>query len=380
MTLRVASRLQHLQQSFLRRFMAEAPPGALNLGLGQSGSPVPEVLRARLHEVADRADYGPNAGHLALRQAIASEQGVSPDEVVVTCGVQEALALVMLGLVEAGDEVLVPDPGFSVYRSLAEIAGACVRTYALREEDGFRPTWEGLSRSLSAQTRLVVLVSPGNPTGAVATPAAWERLLGELHSRDIAVLSDEIYLDLCGVATPHPSARAHHPEALIAGGLSKRDSLAGWRLGWLIAPTAVIPPLVALHQHLVTSASTLVQDVALAAFTPEARATRVALQERLVGQRARAVEVLTEAGAQVLAGEGAFYLLVRWPGALDDLALARFLLHEAGVITIPGRAFGEGARGLLRISYALPQPDLDRALAALANALPAYREAAERDA
>lgn len=363
MSLRLADRLQGLQPTLLRKVMESATPDCLNLGLGQTGDPVPPALLARVAQAPTEAGYIPNAGLPALRDQIAAEAQVDVSRVVVTCGVQEALALTLFAMVNPGDEVLVPDPGFPVYATLTRLAGGVPVPVPLRHEAAFRPTWRDIKARLTSRTRLVVLASPGNPTGAVARPEDWKEIGEETRARGLAVLSDEIYLDLPQGDRPHKSVLAYNQEtAFVAAGLSKRDSLAGWRLGWLIAPEEAVTPLIALHQHWVTSASSLVQHAALAAFTPEAADARRALGERLVRQRATARARLEAMGFEVAAGDGAFYLWVRHPDWPDDWALVQRLLTRAKVITMPGRAFGDGGMGYLRISYALHEPHLSRAL------------------
>jgi aminotransferase len=178
----------------------------------------------------------------------------------------------------------------------------------------------------------------------------------------VLVLSDEIYSEL-QPEPGHLSMVELNSDAIVLDGLSKSHSLAGWRLGWMLAPAPIVPSLVALHQHLVTSASTLVQEAALAAFeSDEGRAFPGALRESVFSRRERAIEQLTGAGWEHEAGDGAFYLWMRVPGFNDELELARRLMHEALVVTIPGRAFGEAGRGYLRLSVSAVEDDLEQAL------------------
>ncbi|MCB9506992.1 MAG: pyridoxal phosphate-dependent aminotransferase [Myxococcales bacterium] len=370
-----AVRLHGLNVTLIRKMMAAAPPDALNLGLGVTAIDVPEPIRARVTSAATlkRAAYGPNAGDAELRQHIAARYGVDPRQIIVTCGVEEGIALAMLGLVNPGDEVVVPDPGFPVYGNMALVAGAHVVPYRLWPTSRFRPTWRAIEATLTRRTRLVVLASPGNPTGAVAEAEEWARIAAELEVRGIAVLSDEIYLDLQHGPAHHPSMWEHTKRGIVLSGLSKTHGLAGWRLGWAVVPPELAEPLVALHQHLVTSASTLVQEAAIAAFDDaDAAAVPAKLRADLATNRALAIERLTAGGWEVAAGDGAFYLWVRFPGVDDDFAFAHFLLETARVITIPGRAFGDAGHGYLRLSYSLGQADLERALDLIIAAAPKF--------
>lgn len=372
---RPARRLDGLGVTLIRRVLAEAPPGALHLGLGVSNIDVPEPVREAVSraKALRRADYGPNAGNPDLRRLIAEREGVATDQVLVTCGVQEGIALAILGTVDPGTEVAVPDPAFPVYANLARVAGATPVPYTLRAADRFRPTWDTVAPALSNNTSMVVLCSPGNPTGATATPDQWATLVGGLrdYGDDSApvILSDEIYRELQQQAPPHPSARAHTPHAIVLGGPAKTLGLAGWRLGWAIVPDALVDPLTALHQHLVTSASTLPQEaLALALKDPALDASIDRLRHHLRTRRDRAAARLEAAGWDVAAGDGAFYLWVRPPAHTDDdLATCRDLMHRAGVVTIPGSAFGPGGAGYLRLSYSVTDATLDDALDRLCN-------------
>lgn len=368
--LRPAARLDGLGVTLIRRILAEAPPGALHLGLGVSNVDVPEPVRDAVvgSRALVRADYGANAGDPALREAIARRyDGLDPARVIVTSGVQEGIALAILGSVDPGDEVLVPDPGFPVYANLTRIAGATPVPYRPSADHRMRPRAEDIAPHLGERTRLVVLCSPGNPTGATAEPAQWQRIAALLADAGVGVLSDEIYLDLQH-GDPHPSMLTHLPDAIVLGGPAKTHGLAGWRVGWLVAPEPLVAPLTALHQHLVTSASTLVQAGAIAALEdPACEAGVTELADRLAERRRRAIDALERAGWNVVAGDGAFYLWLRLDGWHDDLALCRALMRDVGVVTIPGSAFGEAGRSHLRLSYSVDDPILDEALTRLAR-------------
>lgn len=369
--LKPAERLQNLQVTMIRQIMAEAPAGALNLGLGQTNEPVPRSIRSALDAAPSRdsAPYGPNAGLLPLREAIAARYDVAAERVIVTCGVQEALALSFLATINPGDEVVVPEPGFPAWENLARVAGAVVRPWVLRPEDGFRPTAESLKAALGPRTRLVLINSPGNPTGAAASVASIREIVELLDERGVGWLSDEIYLPLQYGATPHPSLLRYSSRGIVCSGLAKSDGLAGWRLGWLVVPESLRDAITALHQHLVTSASTLVQDAALGAFTRESEGERRDLVERLRDKGAMASRALSRQGWEVYGGDGAFYLFCRHPDWSDDLALVRYLMRSAGVITIPGSAFGAAGRSYVRISYSVAPDVLRRALEAIGAAL-----------
>jgi aspartate/methionine/tyrosine aminotransferase len=365
--MRVAQRISGLGITLIRKMMADAPPHAINLGLGETNLPVPECIQERAHEpgIFTNAQYGANAGIAELRRRVAEKYGASPENVIVTSGVQEALSTSILGLVGPGDEVLHPDPAFPVYSTLATIAGASNARYSLGESEAFRPTWDAIEAKLTDRTRLVVLCSPNNPTGTSATPAQWRKIGENLERLNIPYLSDEIYLDLQSQPA-HGSMWNVTPRGIVAAGLAKSHALAGWRLGWMIAPLEIAPQLTALHQQLVTSASTLVQHFGIGAFSREGQEFVQSLRLRLDTNRERARELMLDAGFDVASGESAFYLWVRVPGQVDDLDFCVRAL-KAGVIVIPGSAFGPGGCGFFRLSFSVEMPLLEEGIQRLRN-------------
>lgn len=346
----LASRLDGLGLSLIRSIVAEAPSDALSLAVGQVEADVPPIIAEALRRApsVERAPYGPNAGLPEFRQAVARAHGVSADRVIATNGVQQALALATFGVVEPGADVLVPDPGFPTYATLVRMAGGNAVPY--RHDDAFRPTRAGLEAAWTDRTVAVVLASPANPTGAVADADEWYAMRELAKERGAWFISDEIYRPF-GPYTQHDSALVDGDDGvLVCGGLSKAFAIAGWRIGWLIAPAEHAPRLIALQQNLTTCAPSPQQQAALVAFTPEGHDAMTAIVETIAARQSMAVQRLHEAGWFMAGTHGGLFVWARFPGVGDDLAFARHLANDGRVIVVPGRGFGAGGHGWIRLS------------------------------
>jgi aspartate/methionine/tyrosine aminotransferase len=362
-----------LETSLIRKVFDAAPPGALNLGLGQPDLPVPEVVRAAAERalVGGMAPYTPNVGTAALRAGVARMyaqwrargEGVGAwleaDGVLVTAGVQEGLYVALAALCEPGAEVLVPDPGFPAYEMIARSVGAVARPYACGEAEGFGPTLAAVQAALTPKTAAVVFNSPSNPTGALADPRELEALCGLLDEAHIPWVSDEIYDRYTYEGARFVSPSAYSSRGLVLGGLSKSANMMGWRLGWIVAPPAQLRPLVSLHQVVCTCASSLTQAAAVAAVEAlgggEGAEQMQANLDIFAARRARALRALQELGLRPAASQGAFYLWLdlreRLRAGEDDLRFCLRVLNEQRLILIPGRAFGPQGEGWIRLAY-----------------------------
>jgi aspartate/methionine/tyrosine aminotransferase len=375
MTLREARRMQGIDRTLIRRIHDAAPPGSINLGLGQPDLPTPSrISLAGIRGIsAGKTSYTSTAGDEALRAAIAARYpgfASGAASVVVTAGSQEAVFATVLTLVDPGDEVLVPDPGYPAYPVIARLVGATAVPYPLRFERGFRIDPADVERRITERTRLVVVCSPSNPTGAVDRAADLKRLAAILGERGIAWLSDEIYSGFA-YDGPIPSLSAEAPDGgLVVSGLSKDLSMTGWRIGWAVGPAAIVARIIASHQYLVTCASSVSQAAALAALGPDSEIER---REHLeIFRRRRAVmaeELARIPGIRFEMPGGAFYFFVDLSRYGPSVPLCSRILERRRVITIPGEAFGAGGAGFVRISFAASEDDIRRGIRAIAEEL-----------
>lgn len=372
MTLRLSRKVMALQRTEIRRIFEAAPADAIQLGLGQPDLASPDVvgLGGIAAIAAGRTGYSATAGTSRLRELLAARHGARPEEVLVTVGSQEAMYLGCMALADPGDEILYPDPGYPAYPVVADLVGARGVPYPVRAEGGFRVDPDELLGRLSGRTRVAILCSPSNPTGAVTGRTATSAIVTELGRRGVPWISDEIYaaFDWRGAFV---SPRSLDPGGgLVVSSVSKDVAMAGWRIGWTVGPEEVIRRLTAAHQYVVTCASTVSQLAAEAAFSPAGERSRTEVVERFRRRR----EAMAEGLAQVPdvrfeKPDGAFYFFVDVSAHGDSRAVARRLLERCRVVTIPGEAFGAGGAGYLRISFAAPIATIREGLARIAAEL-----------
>ena len=354
----------------------------LELGAPDVDAP-PHVVEAAMAALrAGDARYVVAQGIHELREAIADDvrsRGVPCDagQVLVTPSAKTAVFYSLLAAVEPGSEVLVPDPGFPIYPSMARFAGGVPVGYA--HDAANVPDLDDVERRVTARTRVLVLNSPGNPTGGALGEEGLARLAELAERHDLVVISDDIYSRLVYEGDRAPSVAAHEAargRTLMIDGFSKTFAMTGYRLGYIVAPPSWVEPLITLAVNGHTCVPPFVQRAGVAALTgPQDMVTR-----QVAAYRARR-DVLVRGlnalpGVRCAAPAGAFYVFPDFSAPLAERgatsrALAERLLMEHGVAALDGAAFGPLGEGRLRFSFASAQADLDAAVAAVGDALEA---------
>ena len=371
-----ADRLKNVQKSATRVLYDSAPAGSINLGLGEPDFPTPEVVRREAIRVIEKEHIGytQNSGLRSLRERIAeyhSEGLSSPftaNSVCVTNGSEEALFAAMMTIIGPGDEALLPDPCYIAYPPITGIAGAQARFYHLPASRGFTFDRDSFSQAVTDKTRLVVILSPSNPTSRVIARDDLQFIAQRLNGSNAYVIADEIYRDLYFYEKPGTISE-FYDKTIIVSGLSKNMSMTGWRIGWAVGPEEVIRHVTVMHQYVSTCASAITQKAAIAAFSEEGRAATAQMRDELRRRNdvmARAIE--RELQLPFVEGEGAYYIMldVSRFGASMDTALA--LLNER-VITVPGSAFGSEAEGYLRLSFSIDASLIEEGIRRIAKGL-----------
>ncbi|HEY8412372.1 MAG TPA: aminotransferase class I/II-fold pyridoxal phosphate-dependent enzyme, partial [Pyrinomonadaceae bacterium] len=238
-------RLQGIEKSVIRQVFDRALPGSINLGLGEPDLPTPDVIRRAAVKaiIEEQNGYTSHAGLKSLREKIAGDYphlDQDPERVIVTAGSQEALYLALLTLIDEGDEVLLPNPGFVAYPTIVKMAGGVAKFYRLPRENGFAFDADEFRRALSPRTKVVVCISPSNPTGRTLSREDLSSIAEAVREHGAYLISDEIYRELYYAPQRPESASAFFARTIVIAGLSKSMSMTGWRLGWIGGEEAVI--------------------------------------------------------------------------------------------------------------------------------------------
>ncbi|HYI08338.1 MAG TPA: pyridoxal phosphate-dependent aminotransferase [Thermoanaerobaculia bacterium] len=347
-----AVRLDGIELSLIRQINALATPLSLNLGIGEPNVAPDERLREMARRAATASwHYTANAGTLALRKKLCENTPYDPkSEVCVTAGTQEGLFSLFTAFVDPGDEVLVPNPGFLSYATLAKICGATAVPYDLEA-----PSWEidveALRARITGRTKLIVVNSPSNPLGAVAS----QETLAAIAGLGPLVVSDEVYREIWYDAPP-ASMLGLGDNVIVLNGLSKSHAMTGLRLGWIHARESLMKPIVTAHQYIATCASAFSQALAQQVFDDaEWNAQWLAgIRAQFAEQRQAALYAIHhELEIDLDPPSGAFYAFAPVPSC-DTISFAKTLATDAAVLVIPGVAFGSRGEGFIRISYAAP--------------------------
>lgn len=352
----------------------------IHLGIGEPDFDTPAFIRAAAEDALEAGftHYGPAAGLPEMREAIAHswrEARAIPcaaENVIVTPGAKPILFFAMLALLEPGDEVIIPSPAFPTYASVAAFLDARVVPTPLDPSRGFDLDLTALAARITERTRLIVLNSPHNPTGAVLSDATLQAVRELALQHDLVVISDEIYGSMV-YDLPYRSIASLPGMAertVVVDGFSKTYAMTGWRLGFGIMPSALAKHIATLMNNSNSCTATFVQKAGLAALSGPQGEVHAMISE-FHARRNLIVEGLAEIpGVECFMPSGAFYA---WPDVratgFTAGVLADRLLDEAGVVTLPGTGFGAEGEGYLRLSYANSQENLREGLARIAGFL-----------
>lgn len=361
----LSDKIKKVKPSGIRKFfdIAGTMEDVISLGVGEPDFSTPWVIRKSAIQVLERKQiiYGPNKGVLPLRKSVSDriqkKHGVKYDpesEILVTVGGSEAIDLVVRGMLDQGDEVLVVEPCFVCYAPLVELMGGVAVPVPVKGENNFKLTVDDLRGKVTERTKLLVLPFPNNPTGAIMTREDLEPIAEFLRGTNIVVLTDEIYSELT-YGRKHFSIielEGMRERTVYVNGFSKAYAMTGWRLGYLAAPAPIVSQIAKIHQYGIMCSPYISQNAAVTALESCDDEVAKMVDEYNIRRRFLVSE-LNRLGLTCFDPEGAFYVFpcIKSTGLSSDEFCER-LLYENKVAAVPGSAFGASGEGYIRISYA----------------------------
>ena len=371
----LSDKIQTIKPSGIRKFfdIVSEMKDAISLGVGEPDFETPWHIRDEgIYSLEKgRTFYTSNAGLKDLRAEIGNylsrTQGINYDpqsEILVTVGGSEAIDIGLRAIINAGDEVIIPQPSYVSYEPCAVLAGATPVIINLKAENEFRLTAEELEEAITHKTKILILPYPNNPTGAIMGREDLEKIAKVVIEKDILVMSDEIYSALTykGEHVSIAGIEGMKERTILINGFSKAYAMTGWRLGYACGPKEIIKQMTKIHQFAIMCAPTVSQYAAVEALKhgdEDVKKMRQAYNQR----RRFLMNAFREMGLKCFEPYGAFYVFpcIKEFGMTSEEFATRFL-EEEHVAAVPGTAFGESGEGFLRISYAYSLPTLKTAM------------------
>lgn len=384
MTPRPADRIRLMKRSGIREVMdlAAARRDVLHLEVGQPDFPTPmHIVEAGCAAArAGYTSYTANKGLVEVRESIAAKLKAvnriesSVDDIVITAGAVNALMECLAALVSPGDTILLPDPGWPNYQMMADVLSARVVHYPLLPEDGFLPDMDRLDELARTSGAKVMLInSPGNPTGAVFPREIMERLVDLSARYDMFLLSDECYEQIVFEGEHvSPGSLGDSERVLSVFSMSKSYAMTGWRVGYVTGPSVVMDLVAKIQEPMISCATAIAQKAGQAALDGEQGCVRE-MTRSYRDRRDMTVDILRKGDLLISVPHGAFYIMADISAAgSDSYAFARQLIQEKGVAVAPGETFGPSGSGKVRLSLATSTPHLRAGADRLVEAVQAW--------
>lgn len=371
----IKDNVKNMPPSGIRKYfdMVNEMENVISLGVGEPDFLTPwNVTEAGIYSLEQgHTHYSSNAGFVELRNEIAKylyrrfNLSYNPlDEILVTVGGSEGIDIALRALVGPGDEVIIPEPSFVAYKGCTAFTGATAKVINLKAENNFKLTPQELEEAITPKTKVVIIPFPNNPTGAIMTREDLEGIVQVLKSKDVIVISDEIYAELC-YHEKHVSI-ASFPEmkdrTLVINGFSKAYAMTGWRLGYVCGHPKLIGQMKKIHQYAIMCAPTTAQYAAIEALKNGDKSIEEMTRE--YNRRRRVlVNGFRKMGLDCFEPLGAFYVFpcIKSTGISSEEFCEQLLISEK-VLTVPGNAFGECGEGFIRACYASSMENIMEAL------------------
>lgn len=377
----LSKRIEALPQSGIRKIndraieMEQHGNAVIHLEIGRPDFDTPQYIKEEGIRNIENGNvfYTANMGDIKLRKAISDklreQNHISYDpqtEIMVSAGLSEAIFDSLEAILDAGDEILVPDPVWINYVNVPKFIGARPIAYTLLEENDFQIDIREIRKKITKKTKAIVIVTPNNPTGSVLSRQILQELAELVKEQDIYVIADEVYERICYDAQEHVSIASlpgMKERTILFNGFSKAYSMTGWRLGYVAASKEIIKAINKVHQHLVTCAASFVQAAGVVALLYEKNEVEEMVEEYQRRRDFLVTEINQISGISCKKPKGAFYLFVnikKLPYSSEEFA--QMLLEREKVATVPGSVFGPGGEGYIRISFASSYENLTEAV------------------
>ena len=365
--------------------MERAGQTVIHFEIGRPDFDTPEYIKKAAYESLERGEvfYTSNLGDMGLREQIAKKlnyQNNIPckaENIMVSVGLSEAIFDALMAVLDPGDEILVPDPVWMNYVNVPKVLGAVPVSYTLKEENGYQMDLEEIREKITDKTKVLVLVTPNNPTGSMLSRETLEGLAKIAIEKDIVIFADEVYERLVYGDQEHVSIASLPGMAertFTFNGFSKAYSMTGWRLGYVCAPLEYLKEVNKLHQNAVTCAPSFVQKAGIVALRDEENEVAEMVKE-YKRRRDYAVKTINEIeGLSCPSPTGAFYIFINCKpvcakSGMTSQELAEYLLEKAGICLVAGSVFGNGGEGFIRMSFANSYENIAEGLRKLKEAV-----------
>lgn len=360
--IKFSENVARIDTSGIRKIFEAAGSNAINLGLGQPDFDTPEHIKKAAIQAINNGftGYTVGSGIPELREALSlkfeqeNNFSVSPQEIIVTSGASEALAMALTALLSPGDEILISNPGFVSYNALTEILNGKAVSVPLADDLTMKP--EAVLEKLTPKTKAIILNSPSNPTGAVSSRRDIKGLAEIAEDHNITLISDEVY-EYFIYEGEHVSPASFSDNVITVNATSKSYSMTGWRLGYVAARQEYIGQMLKVHQYIQACANSIAQKAAYAAVTGP-KDSVYAMREEFRKRRDVLVKGLNDLGMNCALPKGAFYAFPKVENAEEVAAK----MISNGIIVVPGTSFGSEGEGYIRISYAASMQNIEKAL------------------
>lgn len=359
-----AKRVENINLSQIRKMFSKGGPNAINLALGEPDFNTPPHILDSLKNAVDNnyTHYSQNKGDIELREAITNKLSkdnnikTTPEDIIVTVGASEALYSSIQALVNPNDDVLIPNPGFLSYKECVTLAGGNPIEVNTTIENDFKTTVDDVQKSLTNNTKAIVMNSPCNPTGAVMDKEDIKAIADIATDKDIIIIADEIYEKII-YNKKHYSFQAYTDNAITINGFSKAYAMTGLRSGYCSSNSEIIDEILKVHQYNVACVDTATQKACTTALTSSQQCVND-MRNEFEKRRNLVVESLNNMGLECSNPDGAFYVFFHAGNSQEFIEKA---LTE-DVILVPGLAFGSMGREYVRLSYAQSYENLEKAM------------------